>query len=509
MKTNGINLQVCLLQYEQAWDILLGQIGIPWSIIETIELLQPHMCSLVIGNKQLSAREKSSLQQFLSDGGAVLYTPSGKFPFSTSKYVTSLPPKQTKVYSYFDTLDIYDRCFLFPNNEIVHSHTFGKGIATYLGIDIARLLLSIKNARKNFYSPSERLPNEIVSRVSKAPMRQLVTSLLEYLHHQRNLPFVHKWYYPENEPTIFTFRIDSDKGSQEQIDESYRLSEQYQIPTTWFLDVKSHQEWLGYFSQFTAQEIGVHCYEHVVYNSTVLNKENFEKALELLRAHKFNVKGVTAPTGTWNIYFAKAIEELGFEYSSEFGFDYDNLPSYPARTNAFSPVLQLPIHPVCVGSMLRARLSFGEMIEYFKNIVDLRIQTNQPVCLYHHPTHKHNEVFEEVFRYINGHNIRKFSYSQYAGWWKKRNKSEIAVVYDGTNLLLDKKNRENDVWLRISLPNDKETIVPMNDTMNIESLTYSPKKKFPAYPNDIMRTRMFDVRHYVQNALDWWIKVTE
>lgn len=351
------------------------------------------------------------------------------------------------------------------------------------------------------------MPNEMVSKQSKGSLRQLIFSLLNTLHHLQNIPFVHQWYYPESEPTVFTMRIDSDKGSQAQIEKIYQISHAHNIPTTWFLDVKSHESWLSYFQNFGAQEIGVHCFEHILYRSSLLNRDNFEKALFLLRKNKIEPKGITAPTGGWNKEYAQAIESLGFRYSSEFAYDYDDLPSFPFINGKFFPLPQIPIHPVCIGTMLRARMNDDEMISYFRSIIDSNYLLNEPICLYHHPTHEHNGVFEEVFRYINDRRIAKLSFMQYADWWNYR-LSNLDLLRFANGQIQSMSGNSNTNY-RIIQTDNSESIITINDKIDLNNVSFQQVKRELPTTDNIMRSRSFDHRHILQNALDWWIKTTE
>ncbi len=510
MRNNSVILQIGLIQYEPSWETLLRQIGAAWKVISPEESLVEYY-SVIIVNASLDPAMNKNIHSFVAHGGAVLYTTKAITETEQRKksttFIASLPPQHTEYYRYFGILDVYADCLTFSNDDIIEIEHVGSGIKVFFGVPV-EIILSSTSRRKNFYTTLERMPNEVVSKRSKGSFRQLIFSLLTFLHHQQHLPFIHQWYYPNGEPTIFTFRIDSDKGTQEQIEEIYRLSESYEIPTSWFLDVKSHESWLPYFQKFKNQEIGVHCYEHVVHNSAALNHDNVANALRILRKNNFHTQGITVPTGAWNHSFANAIELLGFYYSSEFAFDYDNVPSFPYFNSAFSPVLQLPIHPICIGSMLRARMSDDEMILYFKSIIDSNYILNEPICLYHHPTHKHNEVFEEVFRYINERKIFKLTFSEYSTWWKKRISTTSLWKFDGTRLQALHQEKNN-LYHRIVLPDGRETNALLNDTVVLSELEFRTIERNIQIPNTIMRSRKFDFRHLIQNVLDWWITTTE
>ena len=103
----------------------------------------------------------------------------------------------------------------------------------------------------------------------------------------------------------------------------------------------------------------------------------------------------------------------------------------------------------------------------------------------------------------------KLSFLNYALWWKRRAVFSFSAVTDGSSLNVEGNNTADDTFIRISLPNNKETIVPPNVRTSIDEVQWKTMvKTFTNHP-DIMRTRKRTVRHYIQNVLDWWIKTTE
>ena len=504
-------ISIGLVGHHPAWKLLLDQIGISWTVIELIHSDMAAQHSVVIVPQSTAENEERLLQEYASSGGAVLYTyshPLTSKKAAAKKYTTSLPPHHTPEYAYSDIFDIYGTVYLFEDGKFIRTEQIGDGIISYCGIDISSMVVDQRAIRKNFYAPTRRLPHELVSVISKNAIRQILQTHLEFLHHKRSLPFVHKWFFPNGENTLFTFRIDSDKGSKEQIDEIFHLGRRHDIPISWFLDVKSHEQWLDHFQNFDRQEIGIHCYEHATYNNLLLNKENFEKARTLLMKQNIPTTGMTVPTGAWNNAIGGAIRDLGFIYSSEFCYDYDNFPSFPVVDSALSPVLQLPVHPVCIGIMIREKMSIEEMVEYYKTIIDRKLLFREPICFYHHPTHKHNEVFEQVFQYMNAKKILKYTYREYAQWWKRRCQCSYSVSYDGVSLQLN-FSQPSEVMLRISIPDSGEVIIAPTEIVRLDSLPFTAEEPPHVPPSDIMRARRFTRRHILQNALDWWIKSTE
>ncbi len=131
-----------------------------------------------------------------------------------------------------------------------------------LPFDPAALVLDRRSAVKSFYSSKRRLPFEMVSLVSKGEIRMLVSQCLELLHQSRGLPYVHLWHFPNGARSVFCFRIDTDNGTDEQMKELSLAVHRNGISATWFVDTKSHEKSMKYYTEMYRQEIGVHCYEH-------------------------------------------------------------------------------------------------------------------------------------------------------------------------------------------------------------------------------------------------------
>jgi hypothetical protein len=241
------------------------------------------------------------------------------------------------------------------------------------------------------------------------------------------------------------------------------------------------------------------------------NLQNILKALSLLNANGLHSKGAAAPYGTWNPAMASVFEHIGAGFSSEFGLDYDNLPFFPYVNGKFSPVLQLPIHPICVGSMRRVGYSAEDMKKYFLQLVDAKLTDREPLCLYHHPTHHHLDLFADVFKYIRSKKIDNYSYSEYASWWRTR--SEIHWTHDfhsGKNEVKAECSDGNaGIHWHIVFPSGQESISNAEGTILLQSLPLRTPAAKSIPPNDIARSRKFDVRHVVVNLLDAWYKRTQ
>jgi len=510
---NTISLIIGLVKYEPGWEIILEQIGVSWKVIESYGTPLAHRYSVIIHNTALDNVQAKALRQFLADGGTIVSVFGRSEQLLSMKSRTTffdfLPPFQLDYAATSDILDVYSFGNIFTAEHSISLHQAGNGIIINIPFDVHTLLIQTKRKRKNFFFSTQRLPNEVVSAVSKNQLRELIAAVLEYLHHWRGLPFIHKWYFPSDYPTIFTFRIDTDKGNQEEIEGLFQLSEAYHIPTTWFLDVKSHEHWLTYFQKFTNQEIGIHCYEHTTYDLVERNRKNFEKGCQLLKENFLTYYGVGAPRGDWNSALGIAFEQLQFLYSSEFSYDYDNLPSYPWLNDHFSSVVQLPVHPICSGTLRRAGYTAAQQLAYFITLINKKIALREPICLYHHPTHHYNNVFELIFKYIQDQKIPMLSYREYAEWWNKRRKSIHEMTYNKDSQKIYVIGTNDTVWHRITTPQRKETIVVFNGEVHLESLSWNPVHQATTIPSDIMRARKFDFRHPLIDLFEFYYRLKQ
>lgn len=499
---------------------MLDQIGIDWRPISSADEFSLENYSAIIVNVIPTSLQLRALHDFLAAGGAILGVRGCTRDLSGStqhkKYLTSLSPFQFEEFRQSEMMDIFsegiiESKLLKGKSHLIGIHYIGKGVLVCIPFDVNALMLDLRSRRKNFYFDKSRLASEIVATISKGALRRFLTLVLEFLHRYRDIPFVHKWYFPYGDQTIFTFRVDSDSGSQKEISELYALCGRNSIPTMWFLDTKSHEEWLARFRDFVGQEIGVHCYEHSTFSSYGRNEENLIRAISLLERNGIHPVGASAPYGTWNPAVAGAFEHLGMSFSSEFSLDYDNLPFFPVLNRRSTPVLQLPIHPICVGSMSRAGYTDKEMKNYFHRIIDKKILEREPICFYHHPTHHRWEVIEDVFHYLQAKNIRSLSYSQYAGWWRKRNAYKPRLEYDAKTRTIHTAPVDDNstVHCRIVFPRGEESMTPLQNVTRLDSLERRHQPAQPPPPADIARVRRFDFRHIIMNSLDAWYKRTK
>jgi hypothetical protein len=163
--------------------------------------------------------------------------------------------------------------------------------------------------------------------------------------------------------------------------------------------------------------------------------------------------GVVAPYGEWNPNLNRALERLGFEYSSEFCLAYDDLPFRPVVGGRLSKVLQVPVHPVCLGRLSAARASEAQMAAYFRSIVDLQVARQEPCFLYDHPERiaQFSDLLADVLQYGKERCGSVTTMTEFARWWQRRERFEWSARVSDGRLEVEAKRTESDLAVAIDM----------------------------------------------------------
>lgn len=504
-----MRLRAALIGASRGWEELLLQEGFPFAVasLDHEDLAEDY--SVAVVHRSLSRRETGILTDYLARGGAILGDASSCRGIAgieaRDEFIEFLVGDGSPPFRSLALADIglpgaiageSATVRTQQNTYAVFAGALGKGWAVVLPF-AADLALSDHRAHpKSFYAPFDRLPGENVSTVAKGEVRHLVREALAYLHARRGVPYAHLWYFPGEARNVFAFRVDSDAAPRRDIDRLYDFSRRYDVPLTWFLDVKSHESWIQHFAAMTGQEFGVHCYDHRVSTDRAANAANFGKARAVMEAVGFQVEGFAAPFGVWNPGLAAVTKDLGFRYSSEFGYAYDTLPLSPSST-AEAGVMQIPIHPICPGSLRSAGCAEGKMPQYFSVAASWKIARREPLFFYHHPSHQSWETVESILSLSALPGVRPMTLGAYARWWEQRTRVQPDFRVEKGWLRVDRGSSllmaESDVMVRVVAPDGKETILSPGERLDLELLSGEEPPAFSP-PADLRRIREFDPR---------------
>jgi hypothetical protein len=507
-----VHLKIGILGEQVGWKYLLQQIGIPH--IGVTNTLLPDEFSAVVVSDTINDRESEMLRQYLALGGAVLCSVKVyariRQTTAQSAYVNYLSPTNDSPLRSIGIIDVQTQCQLAWNANDLKTNkgslgayigTRSKDCIIALPFDPASLVFDCRSGIKSFYSPEHRLPFETVSIVSKGEIRRLVSCCLELLYHQRGLPYVHLWHFPHGSRSIFCFRIDTDYGTREQLEGLSSTIHRNGISATWFVDTKSQEQSMKIYKEMHGQEIGVHCYDHQTFPDYERNIQNIKKAQAVLHRAKLEAKGFAAPFGLWNEELGRALVECGFEYSSEFSYDYDDLPILTWLERGDS-VLQVPIHPICIGSLKRHGYNDTQMIRYFESVIQRKLTMREPMVIYHHPRDEHHTVLEWLFHEVRQARVPVTTMHEYAQWWKMRTSAFPEIRYTKGNIHLRGVQRDRSLYLRITQPNGTEAIIPTSKQITLEAVRWDSKPESWIMPDDYLRERRPNYRINLIRGLD-------
>ncbi|MBA4311991.1 MAG: hypothetical protein C0417_05115 [Chlorobiaceae bacterium] len=494
------------------WELILEQEGVPFSYVG--DKLSDAEFSCLIVPDEYHERVIPSVQSYLSNGGGLIC--SAKFYSRLSgekckkKYIKYIRGGSTAPFFKSGLADIETEG-LIPSKanrfktdfgeSSVYIGKYGGGHIVVLPFDPATIISGWKSVRKSFYSTEKRLPHETVSLVSKGEIFRLISGALEYIHLCRNIPYIQKWFFPKNFPSVFNWRIDTDGASLKDVEELYEVLKKNNISATWFVDGKSQESHLSVFRRMEEQEIGLHGYEHKIYHEYNDTLADIKRGKELFFVNGMNTESFAVPYGRWNESIARAIHESGFVYSSEFSYDYDNVPSYPVCKGE-THTLQIPVHPICIGSLKRQGFSEQSMIDYFIKIINKKLHNHEPIFLYHHPRDNNTPVVRSIFAMIKHLGVPRLQLIDYGRWWKKRNsvKFEADIVDETVSIKADQFHK--DVWLRILFPDGTESLVAMNETIHLRGVLKT-ERFLDTEIDDIERVRRFNPRICLNKIEDY------
>ena len=499
-----MRLSIGITHLTPAWEILLKQIAPPFEILSPEIEWTPNNYSCIITSGRLDHFGVERLLSFVNMGGSILSeTDAAEQLFNTRSTSYFINYINTENDSIFEAVSSgFIGCQLsVPNNATLTQDTHGKKLIEFKKVGQGQILvlpgglvnsiLSQAYTRRNFPTAGPWLPSERVSKVSKRTVRELVSQSLNKLVLKRELPFVSLSAFPDASNSIFIFRIDTDFASIEDVENMYRICSKHQIPATWFVETESCQTWLHRYADMTNQDVGLHCFKHRIAKKYADNEKNVRKGKSDLRINGINPKGYAAPFGEWNYSLNKALEHHGFEYSSEFSLDYDNLPFKPLLNERFSSMLQIPIHPISVGSLRNARHSTMEMVQYYNTVIDEHIISRLPIIFYDHPANTNLEVLDHVFKIIGDKNMSKLSMGDYSDWWKAREGITWEAKLKQGHLHLSTKNPKDRIQVNV-FRDQKNCAIPLdNNVFDMNELTWVINQSMPLQvPHISVRSRL-------------------
>ncbi|MDR9415957.1 MAG: polysaccharide deacetylase family protein [Gracilimonas sp.] len=438
-------LCIGLQTMDEQWMVALDQIGVSYEKVNySLELASNY--SVIILNTYPDSHAITELHQFMKDGGSLIEM-KGVHPFLHEHHFYRKNAQilynntSNKDFEHIPALSIYREAEFHQEAKLfggmIHFQVWKRGVIGFYGVDLPLLLQQTGYKRRRFFSESGLFPDEIVSKVTKQALIDAFTITLRQLHYRRSLPFVNKWSSPVTKP-VFGFRIDTDYGNQESIINLYKILKKHAIKGTWFLHVEAHKEWLQIFKGFKEQELALHGYEHGTSKAVSKTRQNIRNGLEVLTDNDIKVNGFCAPYGIWNKALEQTLKDFEFRYTSEFTYLFDGFPLKPENDLP----MQIPVHPICTGSLSRKNYDEAAMAVYFAQILQQKLGRFKPVFFYHHPLQKGLIVWDHLFEIARQQELHIITFSEFLAFWEKRNKNDFNAIYDQNTLVIHSNSKE-------------------------------------------------------------------
>jgi hypothetical protein len=439
--------QLCIgiTNLSPGWQSILESLGVWFEAVDFTLPLDRHYSAIIV-NAPATGLEIRTLQKFQQSGAGLLITKNAGSLFKTTQVKTVKIPQLPIEYARFTQ---------FVDEE--------KQRSIHLAIHADKKISDHRYERKRFYFKPGLHPDELVSVINKGALLETIEICLRELHLTCGLPFIKKWNSPQIKP-VFAFRVDSDFGTKASIGQLYNMAKHHRIPMTWFLHIQAHEGWLKYFHNFENQEIALHGYEHGTSESYEQVLNNIERGKQLLVDAGFTPVGFCVPYGIWNNTLGRVLQKFDFSYTSEFTIGYDAPPFYPIQDQEQLESLQIPIHPICTGSLSRKKASVTQMETYFLEVLHSKVIQNQPVIFYHHPMQPGLEIWNAVFKEVNNLELTKLTFAEFAAFWKLRNSSEFKPVFDAERKEIHCSSSNPDLLVSISVNRNSHHILKAKKT---------------------------------------------
>lgn len=260
-----------------------------------------------------------------------------------------------------------------------------------------------------------------------------------------------------------------------------------------------------------------HGYWHHTYFDPQDNHKNVRRGIDSLLAMGLEPSGYVAPHGRFNRGLCEAIAALGITHSSEFGLAYDDLPFFPQGSN----VLQIPVHPICLGIFLeslqqrkRAELNEANVVEmattHLLRVLQARYEAGEPIFLYGHPDARLGRYPQLLREVLNSAAhcaaLWMIDRTTFQRWWRQRLGVRMRLVQDDQAFVLESAQRPAEFRLAAEYwRGDHVALMPLDQPLvrfSPEALAYQKRSTQPL-PRPVRIDQPQGLRSAMRRYLDW------
>ena len=357
------------------------------------------------------------------------------------------------------------------------------------------------------------LLTERVSRADKAEARRRVIARVREAVTRAGGIWARLAAYPHPYRSAFNFRADLDEPCPDDYFRFAHAREPIDDCSTHFVSMQAYGEDAAVLNDLKRVDTQSHGHYHFIYRDKIANAKNLARADKRMRECGFDPVGFAAPGGRWNAGLDEVLEELGYQYASDFHLGYDDLPFFPWRNGRFSRVLQVPIHPVCEGLFLDAGIDDPGMIaRHMIRTLRAKAAAGEPAFLYGHPERRLGRFPEVVTAIAHAagaiDGLWRVTLTEFASWWRWRAQRKWSLVPKGEGRFsaqFEEWDARYPLALEI-LKGDHAAMIPLvgpSQMIRPSDLAYARKAARVDPPHPRIARPSLGLRHAIRSAIDW------
>ena len=217
-------------------------------------------------------------------------------------------------------------------------------------------------------------------------LRKLCLNILIYAFNDLKLPLL-SIKHEVHKKSCYSIRIDSDGYNYDSLVKTLDLAISTNKKFNWFIDLYSWGKYggLDYIHRLKAtnQNIQLHSFRHMTYKNFSNNFLNVFTGKYILKRFKLTNNAMVGPFGFYNKKFQKVLDCNQYLYSSEFGFNVNDMASFP--DNDFKKPIQIPTNNASITTL---DMSLFNEKQIFKHLYEstIKLSNENGLCiLYEHP----------------------------------------------------------------------------------------------------------------------------
>jgi hypothetical protein len=359
--------------------------------------------------------------------------------------------------------------------------------------------------------------SEEIARIDKRALRGRLMAALRAMLEAAGGWWIKLAAWPFPYRSAFNFRLDHDEFDADDFDAVLAALAGHEGAVSHYICASTHEQEQTALWRLRGHDVGSHGYWHHTYYNPQDNLKNIRRGIEVLQDAGLQPCGYVAPHGRFNRGLVWALETLGVGHSSEFTLAYDELPFLPPE----SSVLQIPVHPICLGLFLEAirrdRLTSAgspaaadAAAAHLAKMIETKYHAGEPVFLYGHPDSRlgrYPHVLRSTLEAAAGYSgLWRTDRTTIARWWRERSRLQWNVCRNGDCFVVRRGDETADFTPAIEFwRGEHVAILPLKEPatrFSPETVAYERRQLLHA-PPAVRIDPAHRLKHSLRRYLDW------